>query len=61
MIDNVLFMLFDVICYCVLMIGWFVIFEGYDVKVRIDDFFGGYIVVLGNIGSGKFCMVVLVF
>jgi hypothetical protein len=34
--------------YRVLGIGQSVIFEGYDVKVRIDDFFGGHSAVLGN-------------
>jgi hypothetical protein len=40
-----------------LTIGRSVIFEGYDVKVRIDDFFGGHTAVLGNTGSGKSCTV----
>jgi len=40
-----------------LRIGQSVIFEGYDVKVRIDDFFGGHAAVLGNTGSGKSCTV----
>ena len=40
-----------------LAIGESVIFEGYDVKVRIDDFFGGHAAVLGNTGSGKSCTV----
>ena len=40
-----------------LTIGKSVIFEGYDVKVRIDDFFGGHTAVLGNTGSGKSCTV----
>jgi len=43
--------------YRVLSIGQSVIFEGYDVKVRIDDFFGGHSAVLGNTGSGKSCTV----
>lgn len=43
--------------YRVLSIGQSVIFEGYDVKVRIDDFFGGHVAVLGNTGSGKSCTV----
>lgn len=38
-------------------IGRSVVFEGYDVKVRIDDFFGGHTAVLGNTGSGKSCTV----
>ena len=40
-----------------LTIGKSVVFEGYDVKVRIDDFFGGHTAVLGNTGSGKSCTV----
>lgn len=40
-----------------LAIGKSVIFEDYHVKVRIDDFFGGHIAVLGNTGSGKSCTV----
>ncbi|MEQ8391309.1 MAG: ATP-binding protein [Thalassospira sp.] len=43
--------------YRALTIGKSVIFEGYDVKVRIDDFFGGHTAVLGNTGSGKSCTV----
>lgn len=40
-----------------LSIGRSVVFEGYEVKVRMDDFFGGHIAVLGNTGSGKSCTV----
>lgn len=40
-----------------LTIGKSVIFDGYDVKVRIDDFFGGHSAVLGNTGSGKSCTI----
>ncbi|MEA5163529.1 ATP-binding protein [Cereibacter johrii] len=40
-----------------LSIGRSVVFDGYDVKVRIDDFFGGHTAVLGNTGSGKSCTV----
>lgn len=40
-----------------LEIGHSVIFEDYQVKVRIDDFFGGHAAVLGNTGSGKSCTV----
>lgn len=40
-----------------LTIGNSVVFEGYDVKARIDDFFGGHTAVLGNTGSGKSCTV----
>jgi len=43
--------------YRALTIGKSVVFEGYDVKVRIDDFFGGHTAVLGNTGSGKSCTV----
>lgn len=40
-----------------LSIGRSVVFEGYEVKVRMDDFFGGHIAVLGNTGSGKSCTI----
>ncbi|MXW07753.1 MAG: DUF87 domain-containing protein, partial [Gammaproteobacteria bacterium] len=40
-----------------LTIGRSVVFENYDVKVRIDDYFGGHSAVLGNTGSGKSCTV----
>ena len=40
-----------------LTIGRSVVFEGYDVKVGIDDFFGGHTAILGNTGSGKSCTV----
>lgn len=40
-----------------LTIGQSVVFEGYDVKARIDDFFGGHTAILGNTGSGKSCTV----
>jgi DNA helicase HerA-like ATPase len=46
--------------YRVLDIGQSVVFEGYAVKVRIDDFFGGHIAILGNTGSGKSCTVAAV-
>ncbi|RUV45173.1 DUF87 domain-containing protein, partial [Mesorhizobium sp. M5C.F.Ca.IN.020.29.1.1] len=41
----------------VLTIGQSVVFEDYAVKVRLDDFFGGHVAVLGNTGSGKSCTV----
>ena len=40
-----------------LTIGTSVVFEGYDVKVQIDEFFSGHTAVLGNTGSGKSCTV----
>lgn len=43
--------------YRALPIGRSVVFEGYDVKVRLDEFFGGHTAVLGNTGSGKSCTV----
>ncbi|WP_049823454.1 ATP-binding protein [Bradyrhizobium sp. WSM2254] len=43
--------------YRVLSIGKSVIFEDYEVKVRIDEFFGGHVAILGNTGSGKSCTV----
>lgn len=45
----------------VVPIGKSVVFEDYDVKVRLDDFFGGHIAVLGNTGSGKSCTVASIF
>lgn len=41
----------------ILEIGHSVVFEDYDVKIRIDEFFGGHAAVLGNTGSGKSCTV----
>jgi len=41
----------------VLTVGKSVVFAGYDIKVRIDDLFGGHSAVLGNTGSGKSCTV----
>jgi uncharacterized protein len=41
----------------VLSIGNSVVFDDYEVKVRIDEFFGGHLAVLGNTGSGKSCTV----
>lgn len=43
--------------YNTLSIGTSAIFKDYDVKVRIDEFFGGHSAVLGNTGSGKSCTV----
>ncbi len=40
-----------------LNIGKSVVFDGYDVKVQIDEFFGGHTAILGNTGSGKSCTV----
>ena len=40
-----------------LTIGGSAVFQGYDVKVRIDEFFGGHVAILGNTGSGKSCTV----
>jgi DNA helicase HerA-like ATPase len=43
--------------YRVLAIGKSVVFEDYEVKVRLNEFFGGHVAVLGNTGSGKSCTV----
>lgn len=43
-----------------LTIGSSVVFQGYDVKARIDEYFGGHVAVLGNTGSGKSCTVATV-
>lgn len=50
----------DATRYRALTIGKSVVFDGYDVKVRIDDFFGGHTAILGNAGSGKSCTVAAV-
>ncbi len=41
-------------------IGTSVVFQGYEVKVRIDEYFGGHVAILGNTGSGKSCTVATV-
>jgi hypothetical protein len=41
--------------YKALTIGSSVVFDGYPVKVLVDEFFGGHVAVLGNTGSGKSC------
>jgi hypothetical protein len=43
--------------YCALPIGKSVVFEDYEVKVRLNEFFGGHVAILGNTGSGKSCTV----
>jgi len=43
-----------------LTIGTSVVFQGYDVKVRVDEYFGGHVAILGNTGSGKSCTVATV-
>ncbi|MCR9093124.1 MAG: DUF87 domain-containing protein [bacterium] len=40
-----------------LTIGTSVVFEGFAVKAKIDELFGGHVAVLGNTGSGKSCTV----
>jgi uncharacterized protein len=40
-----------------LSIGTSVVFKDYDVKAKIDEFFGGHLAILGNTGSGKSCTV----
>lgn len=40
-----------------LPIGRSVTFRNYDVKLEIDEFFGGHSAVLGNTGSGKSCTI----
>ncbi len=56
-LNNILPVPADATRYRALTIGKSVVFEGYHVKVRIDDFFGGHTAVLGNTGSGKSCTV----
>ncbi len=43
--------------YKALTVGQSVIFQDYDVKIRVDSFFGGHVAILGNTGSGKSCTV----
>lgn len=40
-----------------LSIGSSTIFEGYDIKIDIDKFFGAHSAILGNTGSGKSCTI----
>jgi uncharacterized protein len=40
-----------------LSIGTSVVFKSYNVKAKLDEFFGGHLAVLGNTGSGKSCTV----
>ncbi|URI07050.1 DUF87 domain-containing protein [Aquincola tertiaricarbonis] len=46
--------------YNALTIGTSAIFKDYDIKIRIDEFFGGHAAILGNTGSGKSCTVATV-
>lgn len=40
-----------------LTVGTSVVFSGYDVKLRINEFFGAHSAILGNTGSGKSCTI----
>lgn len=40
-----------------LPIGSSTVFEGYDIKIDIDKFFGAHSAILGNTGSGKSCTI----
>lgn len=40
-----------------LTVGTSVVFNDYDVKVRINEFFGAHSAILGNTGSGKSCTI----
>jgi len=40
-----------------LEIGKSAIFQDYDIKIKINNFFGGHSAVLGNTGSGKSCTI----
>ena len=46
--------------YNALVIGTSVVFQDYQVKVRVDEYFGAHSAVLGNTGSGKSCTVATV-
>ncbi|WP_237937779.1 ATP-binding protein [Aliarcobacter butzleri] len=43
--------------FLVLEIGKSAIFQDYDIKIKIDNFFGGHSAILGNTGSGKSCTI----
>jgi len=43
--------------YNTLDIGKSAIFQDYDIKIKIDNFFGGHSAILGNTGSGKSCTI----
>lgn len=40
-----------------LTVGTSVVFNDYDVKIRINEFFGAHSAILGNTGSGKSCTI----
>lgn len=40
-----------------LTIGTSVVFNDYEVKIRINEFFGAHAAILGNTGSGKSCTI----
>ncbi len=40
-----------------LEIGKSAIFQDYDIKIKIDNFFGGHSAIFGNTGSGKSCTI----
>ena len=40
-----------------LEIGKSAIFQDYDIKIKINNFFGGHSAILGNTGSGKSCTI----
>lgn len=40
-----------------LTIGTSAVFSDYEVKIRINEFFGGHSAILGNTGSGKSCTI----
>lgn len=46
--------------YKAITIGTSVVFQGYEVKARVGEFFGGHVAILGNTGSGKSCTVATV-
>lgn len=43
--------------YNTLTVGTSVIFNDYDVKIRVNEFFGAHSAILGNTGSGKSCTI----
>jgi uncharacterized protein len=42
-------------------IGTSAVFDGYPVKSKLDELFGGHLAILGNTGSGKSCTVASIF
>ena len=44
-----------------LYIGKSLIYEGFNISARIDDFFSNHFAIIGNTGSGKSCSIARIF